>query len=57
MASTTFDLPDPLGPTTTVIPAVNSNRVRSAKLLKPLSSRAASMADVDHCQLAELNSE
>src|SRR5688500_13186010 len=43
MASTTFDLPEPLGPTTTVMPAGNSNRVRSAKLLKPLSSRAVSM--------------
>src|SRR5271165_5485165 len=44
MPSTTFDLPDPLGPTTTVIPGGNSNRVLSAKLLKPASSSALSMA-------------
>src|SRR4051812_17855347 len=43
MASTTFDLPDPLGPTTQVMPAANSKRVRSAKLLKPTSSSALSM--------------
>ena len=43
MASTTLDLPEPLGPTTTVMPAGNSNRVLSAKLLKPTSSRALSM--------------
>ncbi len=39
-ASTTFDLPEPFGPTTTQMPRGNSNRVRSAKLLKPESSRA-----------------
>src|SRR3954447_20268819 len=44
-ASTTFDLPDPLGPTTTQIPLGKSNRVRSAKLLKPESSRALSMGE------------
>ena len=44
MASTMFDLPEPFGPTTTVMPGGNSNRVRSAKLLKPTSSRALSMA-------------
>ena len=36
-ASTRFDLPDPLGPTTTVTPGRNSNRVRSANDLKPTS--------------------
>ena len=34
-ASTRFDLPDPLGPTTTVTPGRNSSLVRSAKDLKP----------------------
>src|SRR5580700_7753891 len=34
-ASTTLDLPLPLGPTTTVIPGSNSNTVGSAKDLKP----------------------
>ena len=43
MPSTTFDFPDPLGPTTTVIPGGNSNRVLSAKLLKPASSSALSI--------------
>ena len=43
IASTTFDLPDPFGPTTTVMPSGNSNRVRSAKLLNPKSSRAFSV--------------
>src|SRR5262245_8843790 len=43
MASTTLDLPEPFGPTTTVMPAGNSNRVLSAKLLKPYSSRAFNM--------------
>ena len=35
MASTTFDLPLPFGPTTTVTPGSNSSRVGSAKDLKP----------------------
>ena len=35
MASTTFDLPDPLGPTTTVIPGSSSSNALSAKDLKP----------------------
>ena len=35
MASTTFDLPLPLGPTTTVIPGSKSSVARSAKDLKP----------------------
>ncbi len=34
-ASTTFDLPLPFGPTTTVMPGSNSNTVGSAKDLKP----------------------
>ena len=34
-ASTMLDLPEPLGPTTTDTPGSNSNRVRSAKDLKP----------------------
>ncbi len=43
IASTMFDLPDPFGPTTTVMPLGNSSRVLSAKLLKPTSSSALSM--------------
>ena len=39
MASTTFDLPDPLGPTTTVTPGSISITVESAKDLKPLRVR------------------
>src|SRR6185436_4057181 len=35
MASTTLDLPQPLGPTTPVTPVVKSNCVRLAKDLKP----------------------
>ena len=35
MASTTLDLPDPLGPTTTVTPGSRSSAVVSAKDLKP----------------------
>ena len=35
-ASTTFDFPLPLGPTTTVIPGSNSSTAGSAKDLKPL---------------------
>src|SRR5438094_603662 len=38
MASTTLLLPEPLGPTTQVIPGAKSKRVRSAKLLKPKRS-------------------
>src|SRR6056297_37193 len=45
IASTMFDFPEPLGPTMTVIPSGNSNRVRSAKLLKPASSSALSIQD------------
>jgi len=42
-ASTTLLLPLPLGPTTPVTPGPKSNRVRSAKLLKPISSSDLSM--------------
>ena len=38
-ASTTFDLPDPFGPTTTVTPGSNSRVVGSANDLKPLMRR------------------
>ena len=40
MASTTFDLPDPLGPTTTVTPGSSSSVVASANDLKPLRVEA-----------------
>ena len=36
-ASTTFDLPDPFGPTTQVIPGSRRKVVAEAKDLKPLS--------------------
>ena len=36
-ASTRLDLPEPLGPTTTVTPGRNSRRVRSANDLNPVS--------------------
>ena len=39
MESTTFDLPEPLGPTTTVIPGSRSSTVLSAKDLKPFKVR------------------
>ena len=39
MASTTFDLPDPLGPTTTVTPGSSAIGVLSANDLKPLMVR------------------
>src|ERR687888_919731 len=38
-ASSTFDLPDPLGPTTQVIPGSKRNVVAEAKDLKPFSVR------------------
>src|SRR5665213_2422696 len=38
-ASTTLDLPLPLGPTTTVMPGSNSSTAASAKDLKPLRER------------------
>ena len=40
MASTTLDLPDPFGPTTTVTPGCSSKVAGSANDLKPLSVRA-----------------
>src|SRR5208282_1584209 len=39
IASTTFDLPHPLGPTTAVIPGAKPMVVESRKDLKPSSSR------------------
>src|SRR5262245_37303553 len=42
-ASTTFDFPLPLGPTTAVTPGGNSNAVLSAKLLNPTNSSRFSM--------------
>ena len=39
MASTTFDLPDPFGPTTTVTPGSSCSVVASANDLKPLRVR------------------
>src|ERR1700719_1869644 len=39
IASTTFDLPHPLGPTTAVIPGAKLIVVESRKLLKPSNSR------------------
>ncbi len=39
-ASTRFDFPDPLGPTTTMTPGSNSRTVLSAKDLNPLSVSA-----------------
>src|SRR5947209_6956146 len=38
-ASATFDFPAPFGPTTAVIPVLNSSEVRTAKLLKPSISK------------------
>ena len=39
MASTTFDLPQPLGPTTPVTPSSKVNTARSMNDLKPVMSR------------------
>src|SRR3954452_17022886 len=39
MASTTLDLPDPLGPTTAVMPGSSRSVVADAKDLNPLSVR------------------
>ncbi len=38
IASDTFDLPHPLGPTIAIMPGSNVSRVLSAKLLKPMMS-------------------
>ena len=46
MASTTFDLPDPLGPTTTVTPGSISSVVESANDLNPLMVRV--FRNTDH---------
>src|SRR4051795_11905579 len=48
MASTTFDLPEPLGPTTAVMPGSNRRVVGDAKDLKPLSVR------LDRCTVQRL---
>src|SRR5262249_14508126 len=48
-ASTTLDLPLPLGPTTAVTPGGNSKTVLSAKLLKPTNSSRFSMAAPKNC--------
>src|ERR1700741_2531930 len=42
MASTTLDLPQPLGPTTAVIPGANPTLVGSRNDLKPTKSRLLS---------------
>src|SRR5690242_14007458 len=47
MASTTLDLPDPLGPTTAVIPGSSRSVVADAKDLKPFSVR------LDRCTATE----
>ena len=47
MASTTLDLPLPLGPTTTVTPGSRSRAVVSAKDLKPFSVRVLRNTPVD----------
>jgi hypothetical protein len=39
MASTTFDLPEPFGPTTTVTPGSSDSVVASANDLKPFICR------------------
>src|SRR5262245_34331026 len=51
-ASTTFDLPEPFGPTMPVIPAGKSNCVLSANDLKPTISRRLSMACYQGCETA-----
>src|SRR5204863_7701394 len=45
-ASTTLDLPDPLGPTTAVIPGSNRNVVAEANDLKPRRVRVFRCTDV-----------
>ncbi len=54
MASTTLLLPEPLGPTMAVMPGGKSKRVLSAKLLKPTSSSALSMAGFDELRPLQL---
>src|SRR5262245_45066453 len=48
-ASTTLDLPDPLGPMIPVTPSAKSNSVLSANDLKPTSSRRLSMLGYSDC--------
>src|SRR4051794_11600532 len=48
MASTTLDLPDPLGPTTAVMPGSRRSVVGDAKDLKPFSVR------LDRCTVDRL---
>ena len=50
-ASRMFDLPDPLGPTTTLTPDENSSRVRSANDLNPLSVRCLSFTVLEDTRL------
>src|SRR5690349_12667533 len=46
MASTTFDLPEPFGPTTQVMPGSSRNVVAEAKDLKPLTVRLLRCTDL-----------
>src|SRR6185312_14730766 len=46
MASTTFDLPEPLGPTTQVMPGSRRSVVAEAKDLKPLTVRLLRCTDL-----------
>src|SRR5215213_6609886 len=52
MASTTLDLPEPLGPTTQVIPGSSRNVVAEAKDLKPFSVRLLRCTALPGGQLA-----
>jgi hypothetical protein len=47
IASTTFDLPQPFGPTMPVMGASKRNSVGSAKLLKPLRTNLARRIELD----------
>ena len=56
MASTTLDLPLPLGPTIPVTPSLNRTKTRSPKLLKPLTSISVSrIFSVSYCFRTALN--
>src|SRR5688500_18321107 len=46
IASTTLDLPEPLGPTTQVIPGSSLSTVAAAKDLKPLTVRVLRCTDL-----------
>src|SRR3954469_14605813 len=57
IASTTFDLPEPFGPTTQVMPGSSRKVVAEAKDLKPLTVRLLRCTDlrgsaVGHCWVA-----